>query len=378
MMADPQRVVIHAPVGRDGPLLSQVLSDAGFETRECGRPGDLATCLQDDQMGVVLLTEEALVEGVPALLDVLRAQPEWSDLPLVLLADGDLQNPDAVDALRTVGNLTILERPLRVLTLVTALHAALRARARQLLVRELVEQEGTARREAEAASRVKDNFLATVSHELRTPLGGILLWTRLLLEGGLDPQRLHEGLEAIERSAHALSKLIEDLLDMSRMMSGKLRLSMEPIDLQPVVGAAVAIVRPAADARGVHLTADIAPVPIVRADPDRIQQVVWNLLSNAVKFTPSGGRVDIGLGCDARQVWIRVADTGAGIDPAFLPFVFDRFRQADTSPRAGLGLGLAISRQLAELHGGTIRAASPGVGQGAVFTVELPIRHSPR
>ena len=242
--------------------------------------------------------------------------------------------------------------------------------------------------EAEAANRSKDEFLATLSHELRTPLNAILGWAQLLRTGHADPDDLSVGLETIERNARAQAKLVEDLLDLSRIISGRLRLDPRPVELSAVVAAALETVRPAAEAKGVRLVPALdGPVGPVLGDPDRIQQVTWNLLSNAIKFTPRGGTVELvlrreadGGGTDGQAAEIVVRDTGQGIRPEFLPHVFDRLRQADASTtrrHGGLGLGLAIVRHLVELHGGTVRADSAGEGMGTTFTVRLPLAPAP-
>jgi len=240
----------------------------------------------------------------------------------------------------------------------------------------LYETEQRLRAEAEAANRLKDEFLATVSHELRTPLTAIVGWAAMLRAGGLDPQTAARAVESIERNARAQTQIIEDLLDVSRIITGKLRLDARRVDLSAVVEAAVESVRPAAAAKGIRL--EVAAGPEAGAawgDPARLQQVVWNLLANAVKFTPAGGEVAVSLGREDSRVRVAVSDTGQGISPDFLPFVFDRFRQADqriTRRHGGLGLGLAIVRHLVELHGGSVWAESEGPGRGSTFTVELP------
>jgi PAS domain S-box-containing protein len=234
-----------------------------------------------------------------------------------------------------------------------------------------------ARQGAEAANRAKDEFLATLSHELRTPLSPILGWTRLLRAGDLDQAATERGLEVIERNVRAQTQLIEDLLDVSRIITGKLRLEVRPMDLAAVVEAGIDAVRPAAEAKGIRIETRLESTGAAMVgDPDRLQQVVWNLVSNAVKFTPKEGRVDVELSRIDSHARLVVRDTGKGIQPVFLPHVFDRLRQADsTSTRAhgGLGIGLAIVRHLVELHGGTVSAESAGEGTGASFTVELPI-----
>lgn len=232
---------------------------------------------------------------------------------------------------------------------------------------------------AEAANRAKDYFLATVSHELRTPLTAILGWVSVLRAVGTgasgDEDRV-EGLAAIERSAKAQSKLIEDLLDVSRITAGRMRLTMRPVNARQFVESAVETVRPMAGAKGVKLCVEIEDGGVVSGDADRLQQVVWNLAANAIKFTPAGGSVAVRLTRNHTRARLTVTDTGAGIKREFLPLLFERFEQADPSgPRrhGGLGLGLAIVRHLVELHGGTVRAHSEGEGRGASFTVEIPL-----
>ena len=243
----------------------------------------------------------------------------------------------------------------------------------------LLERERAARTEAERAGRVKDEFLSTLSHELRTPLNAILGWAQLLRRSGdVDETDMRQGLETIERNSRTQAQLIDDLLDMSRIIAGKVRLEIGRVEVLGVIDAAIDTVRHAADAKGVKLYkhANALTEVSVMGDAARLQQMVWNLLSNAIKFTPTGGRVDVTLSRFGEQVEITVADTGAGIEPAFLPYVFDRFRQADSSTtrqHGGLGLGLAIVRQMAEMHGGTVQAHSDGPGHGATFRIHLPV-----
>ncbi|HEX8688431.1 MAG TPA: PAS domain-containing protein [Pyrinomonadaceae bacterium] len=243
-------------------------------------------------------------------------------------------------------------------------------------------REQAARAEAEAANRLKDEFLATLSHELRTPLTSILGWARLLVDGQIGEQMRAEALGVIYRNAVAQAQLIDDLLDVSRIITGKLRIDFRPVELAAVVEAAVSVVRPAASEKGVQLQAVFDPgAGTVSGDPARLQQVVWNLLSNALKFTPGGGRVQVRLRRAGPQVEIAVSDTGQGIEPGFVPHVFERFRQADmgtTRRHGGLGLGLAIVRHIVELHGGTVEAESPGGGLGATFNVRLPAAEDSR
>ena len=236
-------------------------------------------------------------------------------------------------------------------------------------------------KEAQAANRSKDEFLAVVSHELRSPLNAILGYTRLLRAGAMDAAELQETVEIIERNGRMQLQLIEDLLDSARIISGKLKLEVEPVSLTSVLTGALDVVRPAAKAKGIEIRSDLEPLAgQITGDPNRLQQVVWNLLSNAIKFTPQSGRVELRMEKVDHQVRITVKDTGKGIEPEFLPFVFDRFRQSDSSSArrfGGLGLGLSLVKQLVELHGGTIEAASEGPGCGATFTVTLP-QHAAR
>lgn len=231
--------------------------------------------------------------------------------------------------------------------------------------------------EAATQSRMKDEFLATLSHELRTPLQSILGWTQLLLSEECDAQEVRQGLEVIDRNANAQTRIIEDLLDMSRILSGKVRLDVQRVDLAGLIKAAVESVRPAAQGKKIKLQAILDPLAQpVSGDPNRLQQIFWNLLSNAIKFTPAGGRVQILLERVNSHLEVSVTDTGVGISAEFLPHVFERFRQADASTtrrHGGLGLGLAIVKNLSELHGGGVRAKSPGKDQGTTFTVVLPV-----
>jgi PAS domain S-box-containing protein len=245
----------------------------------------------------------------------------------------------------------------------------------------IVEREQKARKEAELANRLKDEFLATVSHELRTPLTAVLGWARILHTRQHDPVSVARAIETIERNAKGLAQIVEDILDVSRIITGKLRLSFGPVDVQHVLEAAIEVVRPAAEAKGVTMgDPPSGPPCIVSGDPDRLQQVVWNLLSNGVKFTPKGGRVEASIERSSAFIRIRVSDTGQGIRRDFLPYLFNRFRQADsttTRSHGGLGLGLAIVRHLVELHGGAVTASSEGEGLGSTFMVTLPIPEEP-
>ena len=242
---------------------------------------------------------------------------------------------------------------------------------------ELLKREQAARAEVESANRSKDEFLAILSHELRTPLNAILGWSEILRTGDQTPAEVIEGVEVIERNARSQARLVEDVLEVSRIICGKVRLNLGRVDLVAVIDAALASARPTAAAKNIALRSSVELLPSLSpGDADRLQQVVWNVISNAIKFTPRNGEVTVRAQQDETRTEIQVTDTGIGISPDFLPYVFDRFRQSDASTtrsHGGLGLGLSISRHLVEMHGGAVSAASEGEGQGATFTISLPL-----
>lgn len=468
---------------------------------------------------VVLVSEEALLENSTDLFACVAAQPLWSDLPVIVLSRAGQESQALTEVLARLGNVSVVERPIRTSTMVAIVRSSLRARDRQYQVRQYILQqdaaqkairevegqyrslidnvtdyaifmtdpngrvstwnggaeailgyssneivgksiellftqeeieEGTARRqmqdarqvgrathdgwklrkdgqrlyiegvavsiydeggqlagfahflrdvtdkhriasereflldservarsEAERASRTKDEFLATLSHELRTPLNAVLGWTQVMRKLKNLPPEADNALSVIERNARSQAQIIADLLDMSSIISGKVRLDVQRLDLASVVNATIETVRPAALAKGLRLSVVLDPMAgPVRGDPSRLQQILWNLLANAVKFTPKDGRVTVTLARVNSHLEVEVEDSGEGIDPAFLPHVFDRFRQADASTtrhHGGLGLGLSIVKQLVEMHGGSISAKSSGKGQGSTFRIALPL-----
>ena len=259
---------------------------------------------------------------------------------------------------------------------VTARQSAEEERAASLL------RERDARKHAEEADRLKDEFLATLSHELRTPLTSILGWASMIRNGEVEGSNVTRAIETIERNARSQARLIDDLLDVSRIITGNLRLDLHPLNLAPIVEAALDALRPTADVKGIKLQTRFVPGQcLVKGDPNRLRQVIWNLLSNAIKFTQRDGSVNIDLTCVESTARLTVSDTGDGISAEFLPYVFDRFRQAEGSisrKQGGLGLGLAVARHLVELHGGTITAESEGLGKGSVFSVDLPLAQERR
>ena len=271
---------------------------------------------------------------------------------------------------RVIGTLTIIEDVTERVAREAELHAQIEARTR------LLASEKLARSEAERANRLKDEFLATISHELRNPLNAIMGWAHMMRLGKLTPANTERAVETIYRNAKSQAQLVADLLDVSRIISGKLRLDVRTVDLIYIVNAAIDSIRPAADAKGIRLQTILDPAAgPISGDADRLQQIVWNLLTNAVKFTPKAGKIQVKVQRIDSHVEIVVSDSGVGISKEFLPYVFDRFRQADASTtriHGGLGLGLSIVRQLVDLHGGSVSVQSEGEGTGASFTITLP------
>lgn len=515
---DEMRVLVLPATGADGIAIRKLLDSNGIS---CLVVQNVAAACEGivRAAGVLLVAEEALGTDYSRLLECIRIQPFWSDLPVILLSSsGRSESPMLTEIVPQLGNVSVVERPVRMSTLVSLIRSSLRARGRQYQVREhlaqqeyaqrvireaeqrfrllvenikdyaifmvdtvgrvaswnsgaehmlgysadeivgepaarffvtesasdaaferemreaqatgratstgwrarkngehlyvegvlsavrddggrllgyaklmkdvtdkrriegereyLLQSERAVRGEAERTSRMKDEFLATLGHELRTPLNAILGWSQVLRRLDNGTVELGEGLKIIERNARSQAQIIEDLLDMSSIISGKVRLEMGRVELASVLEASVSAVIPAAENKGIDLELTIdAASGAVRGDQNRLQQVFWNLLTNAVKFTPKAGHVLVALDRVNSHVRVSVTDTGEGIDAAFLPNVFERFRQADASAarrHGGLGLGLSIVKQLVELHGGSVTAASKGSGKGSTFTVELP------
>jgi len=378
-----QRVCVLAPIGRDAALSCEMLQAEGIDAVVCGSIDAICASITEES-GALLIAEEALgQESLHKLVACLDQQPPWSDIAVIVLA-GRLFAASSARPLTVLGplrNVTILERPVRRLILVRTVAIALRGRRRQLELRAYLEERADLLRREQLASRMKDEFLMTVSHELRTPLTAIYGWARMLVTGQIRKDQRRKAIETIERNAQAQTQLVNDLLDVSRAISGKVRLDVRSVDLSSVAQAAIDSMQPAADAKGIRLQAILDPnAGPIAGDRDRMQQIVWNLLSNAIKFTPKGGRVQVVLERRDSHVELIVSDTGCGIDPAFLPHVFDRFRQADagtTRQHGGLGLGLAIVRHLVELHGGAVTVESAGEGEGATFRVMIPLTIAP-
>ena len=363
-------VYVLAPTGRDGELICSTLRGADIDAEICPDIESLNKTIENG-IGTILIAEEALDrEATSLLIAALSGQPVWSDIPVIIFSSSG-RNAEAI--LQTFSdriNATVVERPIRITMLLSAVRGALRARQRQYQARNLLEQ-------LEQADKQKDLFLATLSHELRTPLNSILGWLQILKTDPKRYEKLSHALDVIERNAKAQSEIIADILFVSRIVTGKLELKRQRVDLVDVVRDAVDIVRPLLDARQISMEMLVDPGPtVVIGDPERLRQVFLNLLSNSGKFTKRRGRVSVSIRPGEAAVEVAVADTGRGIPREFLPFVFDRFRQADstfTRRVGGLGLGLAIVRHLVDLHHGDVSASSEGRKRGSTFTVRLPL-----
>ena len=360
----------------DRMAITRLLRQTGLEIAvgECADRASALTLLEPGDFDCVLL--DYYIPGSDGLEILKTIRRRGQSVPVIVLTgQGDeevaveLMKAGAADYLNK--NTLTAERLERSLRYAVAIHRAHEER------QQLLDRERRAREEAQAANRAKDEFLATLSHELRTPLNAILGWSRLLMTGNLNADAATRAIEIIDRNTRLQAQLIEDLLDISRIITGKLRLDLRAVPVASIIEGALESVRPTADVR--HLTLDVAlaaGTESMRCDPARMQQVIWNLLSNAIKFTPEGGRITIGAERDGHTLTIAVSDTGMGIDADFLPYVFDRFRQQDaasTRIHGGLGLGLSIVRHLVELHGGTVEARSEGPGLGSTFLVRVPV-----
>jgi signal transduction histidine kinase/ActR/RegA family two-component response regulator len=366
---ETERVLVRAPTGRDAALVSRILQEEGLRCTVCEGEEDFSREL-DRGAGAVIVGQEALDRAAIArIVSRLETQPLWSDVPILILTRESSDGEGLAAAMGPMVNVTLLERPVRIATLVSAVHAALRARRRQYEVRDLVD------RLAES-DRKKDEFLAMLGHELRNPLAAISTAVTLLREAATTPESRERQATLIQRQVRHLARMVDDLLDLSRLSLGKITLRSEAVELHRVVRAAVETID-LAGMNGRHeLSVSLAEEPLrVVGDPIRLEQAVMNLLQNALKYTPDGGHVELVLERRGQHAAIRVRDDGVGIPPEELPGIFDPFTQGGhgTSGSEGLGVGLYLTRHLVELHRGRIEAASDGRGRGAQFTVLLPI-----
>jgi signal transduction histidine kinase len=354
---------------------TRVLRQSGYEVVECDNGQDALKKTRELMPDLVLCDVQ-----LPDMsgLDVCRRIKEdavTGTIPVIQISATFVTKEHQREALKYGADIYLTE-PLEPKELETVVSVLLRLARTEAGLREALARERAARAQAEEATQLKDEFLANLSHELRTPMNIIIGWSHLLRTGPLDDAQKQRATEAIERAARSQAQLIEDLLDVSRIVTGKFRLVMQDVDVGRVLQLAIDSLRLVAQAKQLTITlSGEGEAARISGDPDRLQQVFWNLLSNAVKFTPAGGRVDVRLKQDTENVSISVTDTGVGIDPAFLPHVFERFRQADstsTRQHSGMGLGLAIVRHVVDLHRGSVSADSTGEGHGSVFTVTLP------
>jgi signal transduction histidine kinase len=378
-----ERLLVLAPTGDDAALIAEILRSRDLDVFIVADAGALADEIEAGA-AVVLLASEALDEpGSDSLLQrALEGQEPWSEMPIVLFG-GDVEDTAsrAAELLGMRAQIVLLERPLGIATFVTATDAALRSRRRQYEVKRLLDALAQSAAEIaqahEAATRAKDEFLATLGHELRSPMTAIRGWIQLLQEDALDPDEASTALSMIDASTKVQARIVEDLMDVSRIMAGKVMIEPSRIALAPVIERVVATFQAAAVKEGIELTADVSSEPLFAwADETRLQQVGWNLISNAIKFTPRGGSVRVTLARENACAVLRVRDTGKGISAELLPHVFERYRQEDgdaMKAHKGLGLGLAIVRHLVESHGGTIQALSEGAGKGAELVASLPL-----
>lgn len=366
------RILIVAPIGRDAELMCAQLNAAGLH---CAPSADVHQLCGDvaEGAGAIILTEEALTyDGAAELMRALSRQPPWSEIPLIILT-GALSfeaKAHSFDGLVRRTNVTLVDRPVRIKSLISAAQTVLRARQRQYDIRDLMQQ-------LEERVHERDRFLAVLGHELRNPLGAILLASQMTDPDGLiDPEKA----QLIERQSRHLTRLVNDLLDLSRVAAGKIVLKRQRVNLVEIVTQSVRTVLPAAQRQGVDLALRTPEERlVVDADPVRVDQIVTNILTNAIKYTPEGGHVTLDLSDDEGQAMIRVTDDGVGVAPERIGGIFELFAQAENAigrAQGGMGIGLALVRNLAELHDGSVAARSEGVGKGSEFVVRLPLAAS--
>jgi signal transduction histidine kinase/CheY-like chemotaxis protein len=366
-----RRLLILAPVGKDAALIESMLQS---EDVECATCADLTDLLKELERGAaaMLVAEEALTDGDARLPSFLARQPAWSDIPILLMTRPGADSAYVERASNFLGNVTLLERPIRVVALFSAIRSALRARARQYQTRAYL-------LEREQADNRKDEFLATLAHELRNPLAPIRNWVNVLRLTRSDERGSHIW-DMMDRQVSHMVRLVDDLMELSRITRGKIDLRIEAVELAPVIAAAVEASRPLIEGAHHTLTVEIPDEPIVvSADAVRLAQIVSNLLNNAAKYTDDGGSILLSVRRDGSQAVITVKDTGSGISPEALPRVFDMFVQEelrDHRPKGGLGIGLTLVRSLVEMHGGRVEAHSDGPGKGSEFVVRLPLSAS--
>lgn len=364
----PSEVLVLAPTFDDSKVAVAVLEDAGIKAVACQNLDSLTECIRKG-CGAVVIGEEALKnDEIHFLQRALIEQENWSDVPVIILSGPHASASFEVFA--RSGNISILERPFSRLTLIRSVEVALRARKQQYLVRDLLQEQ-------RQATEKRDEFFATLSHELRTPLNVILGWVEILKSGRLDHTSQQSALEVLERNANIQKGLIDDILDISRIVTGKMFFEPAPISIREVVESMVSSVLPKARDKQIDLKMKVpAGDCTVMGDEQRLAQVLSNLLTNAIKFTPQGGKVSVDVSVQKKNVEISVTDNGQGIDPKFLPHIFDRLKQEDMSTtrlHGGLGLGLAIAHHIVQEHEGKLEALSDGRGKGSTMKLTLPL-----
>ncbi|MYM86917.1 response regulator [Rugamonas sp. FT82W] len=357
------RILIYAPTGQDAPLAAKVLAMADFHSHVCRSLAELASQLELGA-GVVLTVEEALAPGGYKLLqEFVARQPDWSDPPIILLTHRGADSPAVRQAVAGLGNLSLMERPVRSLALITALQAMLRARKKQYQVCE--------------AARRKDEFLASLGHELRNPLAPIRTSVSLLTHLYPDAPPVARIRDMVERQVRLLTRLVDDLLDVARITSGKIKLQRQQVGLGAVMNHVSELCLQAAGAKRIHVAWQLPPEDIVLdADYARVVQIFANILSNAIKFTPQGGNVVVRAARRGGELQVTVRDSGIGLDAESIARIFRMFEQSKTVAgqfSSGLGIGLSLARQFAEMHGGSVEARSDGPGQGSEFAIRLPV-----
>ncbi len=356
------RILIYAPIGKDARLVSQLLGRAGLDCFICAQPAEIIDELAKG-VGALFIVDEALTPGfLKSFMLFLSHQQTWSDLPILVLSKQGLKSPELRNLYLKLGNATLVERPVQSVTLVSTAHSALRARRRQYEMREV--------------DRRKDEFLAMLAHELRNPLAPISAASDLLKLGYLDRERIRQTSEVISRQVNHMTGLIDDLLDVSRVSRGLVTLDQATLDARQIVASAIEQVRPLIDSRRHRLTVQTSPESaFIQGDQKRLVQVIANLLNNAAKYTPAGGSIALAMDVDSENVVFSVTDNGIGMGQKMIGRVFGMFEQAErTSDRSqgGLGIGLAIVKNLVELHHGTVTAQSAGAEKGSKFTITLP------
>ena len=364
-----ERLLLLPPTARDGQLSREILRESGLEAHVCASFDELCREIENGA-GAVLVTDATLSSGTPdGLAEVLKRQPPWSDIPVILLSPRGADSPTAVWAMNALANVTILDQPVRIMTLVSALRTAVKARMRQYELRDRLEA-------LRQADRQKDVFLATLSHELRNPLAPIRNALHILRLAGGDQETRVRLTDTMERQVGNVIRLVDDLLELSRVNQGRIELRKQRLKLSTVLRGALEVSAPLIEAAGHELVvSDPVEKILINADPVRMNQIVANLLNNAAKYTERGGRVEVSSRLEGSDAVIAVRDTGIGIPPEMLTRVFELFVQVDPGDmvsRQGLGIGLTLVKRLVEMHGGSVEARSEGLGKGSEFIVRVP------